>query len=194
MHSFRFQLAIYDRTFSHLIPVEEYLRADDELRWRPSLDDCGFFLECQGREWLADTYNMGNLALVVRQMEEAAARLARGDEAIIRSGVLDQDEVPYMLFEQPFGGLIMLSLFFIEDSSMRHSFPIEGFSGSGQDLYAYVREHRDELLAQPAGPRAKMFKSLPCPAAELVHGMEREAKLGRQLFDVLGVAMREGLS
>jgi|1186.fasta_scaffold11177_2 hypothetical protein len=191
---FRFQLAVYDAAFSRLVPVEEFLRAGEERRWRPSLDDCGFFLECGGREWLGDTFNLGNLALVVRQLEDAAARLDAGAEAIVRSGVLDQDEVPYLLFEPAEDGVIPVSLFFVEDAVLRHAFPHPGFTGDGERLYAHVAANRAALLAQPTAPFGRNFKRVPCPAVELAAAMRREAALGRQLFEVLDVPFREGMS
>lgn len=193
--AFLFRLAIYDETFTHLIPVEEYLklRSQGIYQWKPSLDDSGFLLKCQEKDWLGETINMGNLALIVRQMEHALIRLTNGTEAIIRSGVLDRDVVPYMLFEYSSHNEIAVSLFTIDEPDVGMTFPFNGFSGKAEDLYAYVRDHRDEIMRQPE-PSNRLFKRLVCPGIEFVSAMAQEAQFGRQLFDVLGVPMVEGQS
>lgn len=186
--SFQFQLAVYNEGYTNLIPIGEYLRSRQEggALLQPDLDDSAIFLEVDGKELLATSWNFGDLELIVLQCEEAYHQLKEKQEAIIRSGVLDQPVVPYLLFEPTDKGETLLSIFAIFDNDKaRFAFPIDRITGSSQELWSYVREHREQLLFPP-DRSPKYFTRVACPSHELITALEREAALGRQLFATIG--------
>jgi len=185
MH-FRFQLAIYDRETGDLLtPISEYLHLHREgtVTWQPDTEHCGVFLAVDGKELMADDWSLGDLKLIVLQCEAAYRRLVKGQEAIIRSGVLELS-VPFLLFEPQDNHATLLSLFLIEDSKAGFAFPIDHITGDSQDLWSYMHEHREQLLSPPTAA-LDYFTRIPCPSDELVAALERETALGQQLLDIL---------
>ncbi len=187
--SFRFQLAIQDDNYiADITPMDEYLRARQEgvILWQPSLMDSWILLEANGKELLDQWWNLGDLELIVLQCEEAHRRLVVGQEAIIRSGVLDQSVVPYLLMTPTSTDEVDLSLFVIPDLEAGFAFPIDHVSGNSKELWAYLYENREQLLHPVEPPVNGLFSDVPCSKAQLIAALEREAALGRQLFATVG--------
>ncbi len=183
--SFRFQLAIYDgETGDLLTPISEYLLLRDKgtVTWPPDIEHCGVFLAVDGKELVANDWSPGNLMLIVLQCEEAHRRLKEGQEAIIRSGVLESS-APYLLFEPRDSHETLLSLFLIPDPKISLVFPIDHITSDSQDLWSYVREHREQLLSPPT-TSPDHFTRVPCPCDELVAALGHEIFLGRQLLEL----------
>lgn len=181
----RFQLAIYDRETGDLLtPISEYLHLNHEgaVTWQPDIEHCSIFLAVEGEELMTNDWSLGDLRLIVLQCEEAYHRLQVEQEAIIRSGVLESS-VPYLLFEPQDNHETLLSLFLISDSKAGFAFPIDHVTGNSQDLWSYVREHREQLLSPPTAV-SDYFARVPCPSDELVAALERETALGRRLLEL----------
>ena len=144
--SFRFQLAIYDGESGDLLtPISEYLllRNKGTVTWQLDIERCSVFLAVDGKELVANDRSLGNLRLIVLQCEEAYHQLKEGQEAIIHLGVLESS-VPYLLFEPQDNHETLLSLFLISDPKAGFAFPIDHITGDSQDLWSYVREHREQ--------------------------------------------------
>jgi len=187
--SFRFQLAIQDDKFTtDITPINEYLhmRQEGVVSWQPSLMDSWIFLEAHAKELLDQWWNLGDLELIVLQCEEAHRRLMGGQEAIIRSGVLDQSVVPYLLMTPTNADEVDLSLFVIPDLEAGFAFPIDHVSGNSKELWAYLYENREQLLHPAEPPVNGLFSDVPCSKVQLITALEREAALGRQLFATVG--------
>jgi len=183
----RFELALFaPGTAKIVIPCREFLarRAAGALDWAPSSDDATFLLEAQGREWIADEWNLGSLRLLVLQLEDSLRRLRGRSAGLIRSGVLDQSPVPSLLLECSVDdpGLALLSLFCITDSQWGDVFPIPGWGGEPELLFQYVREHRESLGATPG---CAGFQRLPFPYEALLEALARESAAGRAVLEVL---------
>ncbi|HEY9631400.1 MAG TPA: hypothetical protein V6C84_29260 [Coleofasciculaceae cyanobacterium] len=181
---FRWQLAIFDDSFDNLMPIIEYLclRKEGKVNWQPSLDDSGLFLEHEGKERMGVDWNLGILEIVVRQFEAALVRFQKNQKAIIRSGILGSERVPFLLL-QPSSNEISVSLFFIDDE-IASVFPIDGICGKGADLYTYVEENRNEIVNQRQESGINEFKSLPFPKGEFVVNLEKEVKIAKELLAI----------
>ncbi|HSJ54900.1 MAG TPA: hypothetical protein VLC52_14250 [Anaerolineae bacterium] len=184
-----FRLAVYDEEDEeNKLLLEDYLRLRQAgtVDWDPSLENSGLSLVCQGREWLLDHWNTGQINLLILQVEEAVRRLKEGRETIVRIGAIDSAGGPYLLLT-PTDREVEISLFVIRDRRYYLDFPIEDVSGSAADLYAHLDQQRQELL-EPVGGAAgeKYFKRLRCPGQELLAEMQRAAQSGRDLYELLG--------
>lgn len=191
-YPYRWQLAVYAEDLETTIPLAEYLelRREGRANWNPSLEDSTIILESQGREWLASTWNFGNLGIMVCQFEAALARLRREMSTIIRSAVDDYADVPYLMLEPVDATEVLISLFFIEDQEMRLVYPALTEPARVKALYDYVETNRTRLLG-PVEPVLKnyTFRQLSFPYALLLDSLGREAQLGRELYALLGEEM-----
>ncbi len=121
---------------------------------------------------------------------EANCRLTKGEDAIIRSAVLDQPMVPYLLMSPLDNDDVHLSLFVIPDLKAGWAFPIDNVSADSAELWAYMRDHRYQLLHPSERLANNLFSDVPCPRVQLVTALEREASLGRRLFSEVGHEMQ----
>ena len=190
--TYRWQLAIYTEDLEATLPLADYLQQRSEGRagWDPSLEDSTVILEAEGREWLACSWNLGNLGLMIYQYEAARKRLAQGLPALIRSAVDDYSDVPFLMFEPIASTEVSISLFFIEDLEMRLIYPVVGNSAHIQRLYDHVEANRAHLLGPvKPGQAGYTFRRLRFPSGQLLKSLEREAKLGRHFYALLGREM-----
>ncbi|NJL20635.1 MAG: hypothetical protein HC895_07165 [Leptolyngbyaceae cyanobacterium SM1_3_5] len=96
---------------------------------------------------MASDWNLGRLDLMILQSEVALLKIKEGNEAIIRSGVLGVDSVPFLLL-QPSNQEVLTSLFFVDDARA-NAFPIPKICGDSEVLYAYVDKNRQEFCSRP---------------------------------------------
>lgn len=189
----RFELAVFDPIQESAISCYDYLTRRDggTLSWLPSDDDSTIFLSVDGEEWLADEWNLGDLRLIVQQLEDVLPRLQRGESAILRSAVLDQPQAPYLLFEPSDNSaqdIIRISLFLIADAAAGRLFPIKYWSDSEPEkLFEYVEQNREKLLESDpwSRPGSRRLKELPFPRAELMNALSRELDLGQRVVELL---------
>lgn len=189
-----FQLAIRDNKLkADLVSIADYLHfAEQEgvVSRHPNLMDSWMLLKVDGKELLGENWNLGELELIVLQCEEAHRRLTKGEDAIIRSAVLDQPMVPYLLMSPLDDDDVHLSLFVIPDLKAGWAFPIDNVSADSAELWAYMRDHRYQLLHPSERLANNLFSDVPCPRVQLVTALEREASLGRRLFSEVGHEMQ----
>ena len=179
---FRWQLALFDASFDSLMSISEHLRLrkDGEIDWQPSLDDSGLLIEHEGKEHLGVDWNLGILDLVVRQFDAALLRLQKNQEAIVRSGILGGERVPFLLL-QPSSNEIFVSLFFVDDE-MASVFPIDGICGRSDDLYTYVKKNLNKIVDQRQNHTTKEFKRLPFPKDKFLTSLGKENKLAKDFL------------
>lgn len=178
---FHLQLALYDEN-GDVLALEEYLsHLQQGLLAKANTEDATIIFEWDEHEWIANTWNFGCLHYLISQFEAAYQRLSRGDMALIRSGIMEND-VPYLLIELASDNTISLSLFLMDNPSLAFTFPIEGISGYSADLYDYVASHRTKLLKAAAAMGDEHFVALHCPHAALLDSLKREVDLGRHLL------------
>jgi hypothetical protein len=183
---FRWQLAIYDEPGEIISSLEGIIHLGKDIAIQQSFDleSCSIFLESEGKEWLGLNWNFGSLDLIVFQSEAAWNRLTMGEDAIIRSGILGGESVPYLLLEPWSDDKVFVSLFFITEAHIGATFPIDGISGFSKDLYNHLLSHKEKILLH-----SSEFKRLACPGTELLESLKREASLGRQLYQAVGMSL-----
>jgi hypothetical protein len=183
----RWQLAIYrpgeDRSTQ---PVGAYLdqRQSGSISWTPHLYESSIFMEIEGREWIAENFNLGILGRLVLQFEAAAPRVEAKDIALIRSAEDSEWPATYLVFE-PAGEEVRISLFSIDDGLIGAIYPISKIPGETGQLYGYVRKNLDRFT-KPGTEGYYEFRSVPFPRDALVTALRAEAVLGRRLYDLLG--------
>lgn len=184
MPDYDLELAVY-RPDGHPISASAYLRGreSDPAGFVPSWNDSTLLLFLAGTECVAQDTNLGRVDWIVRQLEAVLERLRRGQDALLRSAVLDQWPVPYFLFEAGVQAQeARLSQFTIEDDEVGGLFPIPHLDRSGPErLYAYVGAQRAALRAGATMDRA------PFPLGRLLAALEREVEVGRRLLQVVPV-------
>jgi hypothetical protein len=190
---FSFQLAVYNREGEprHL-PVAEYLRArtGGELSWQPDPEDSTFIMEREGVVYIAPDWNLGSLKWLLPQMTAAAARLEAGEDALIRSAVIEGSEVPYISFEPAPEEGLLVSLFIIPDPQLEAIFPAGPWSERSAELYDYFHARREELLKRVTDPYLlslmgqEYFSEVGVPARLMIESLRREEELGRRLLEL----------
>jgi len=177
----RFELAVWDREQDTILSCRDYLnRRGKDISWSPAASDSAINLSVAGEEWLGDEWNFGDLQLIVTELEDVFARLQRDEVAILRSAVLSQPQVPYLLFEPASGDVIKISMFFLADTDLGAHFPIKYWSNQDpQKLFAHVIENRSTLLSDSAAGRRP--KELPFPRPELLNALTDQIALGQEV-------------
>lgn len=169
-----FELGIIDDRSGAFVPLRTLPDA------HAALEDASFRLFVDGSAHVGEAWSLGPLARLLPQLAYVRRRLEAEQPALLRSGVEDQLEVPYFLFE-PSPSAIIVSCFHLPDRSLGWRFPSNPDASESPDaalLYDYVRAHREQLLtASPpdtfrelALPREDFLLSL---AAELVRAPKR---------------------
>ncbi|HEY0006847.1 MAG TPA: hypothetical protein VGB17_18855 [Pyrinomonadaceae bacterium] len=190
---FRFQLAIYNREGGpRHMPVADYLqaRADAAISWKPDMEDSTFIFEREDVIYIAPDWNLGRLEWLLPQMEAAAARLERGEMALIRSAVIEGSEVPYISLE-PAAEEISVSLFIIPDARLERIFPAGPWSEESALLYDYFQQHRAAILYRITDPYLlsllghEYFSDVKAPAQQMIASLRREAEAGQKLLELL---------
>lgn len=191
--SYRFELAVWQPGTDRVVPIAEYLQLSNEgsLDWRPHLENSAIILRANKKEWLGNKWNMGALELIAPQLQAAYQRLVKGQDAIIRSAVDDEDQVPYLLIEPQKLEEVSITLFFIIESPFAYDYPIDRNPGMSKRLYKYVQTHKSDLVASlDQTLEAYCFQNLFFPYGLLVSSLEREARLGQTLLKV-GMEQRD---
>jgi hypothetical protein len=173
-----FEIGVIDYRDGRFVSIREPRLTLDEL------NDATFRLVVAGVEYVGEAWSLGPLERLVRQLEYVRGRLEQDQVALLRSGVEDQIEVPYYLFE-PDGTAVRVSGFIIPDRTVGSLFPIDvsGFGAAFPErLYDYVRDHREELLG--AG-EPDTFQEVSCRRAALVRAIESEVAAARGVMQRL---------
>lgn len=148
---------------------------------RQDLEDATFRLMVGGVEYVGEAWSLGPLERLVRQLDDVRVRLERDQVALLRSGVEDQIEVPYFLFE-PDGTAVKVSGFLIPDRTVGSMFPSDVGQGAGANqerLYNYVRDHREALLGAGA---PDTFREVSCPRTALLRALDSELAAAKDLW------------
>jgi hypothetical protein len=173
-----FELAVIDSRDGRVVPIRQPGLTQSDLY------DATFRLVIGGIDYVGEAWSLGPLDRLVLQLEYVRARLEQDQVALLRSGVEDQLDVPYYLFE-PDGAAVRVSGFIIPDRTVGTVFSIDvdGFGGADPErLYDYVRAHREELLSA-CGPDT--FREVSCPRAALLGAIESEVAAARGVMQRL---------
>ncbi len=168
------------------LTLAEYSAQGPGLGWVPDLTEVGIRLvPADGGPWQAEMW--APLDILVPMCAQAAARLARGAPALIRSV---QDAQAEWLLLDPVGDVVHLAVLRDVASPYASLFPIPnppGWSTPADGhtrIYAYVTEHRAELL-RPFDRAAAEHAHLRGRTADrraLVAALESAAELGEQVL------------
>lgn len=141
-----FELGVYDETDDETVCVLELLASDASCAWYD--DDSSVLIVRDGDvEQLREEWNLGPLSRVAEQLEHVQQRLDAGQSAILRSAVMDENVVPWVLFT-PAQDTTAVSVFFVTDPSLTRQFP----DRPGADaLYTHVLDADDRPEQQPRG-------------------------------------------
>lgn len=184
----RLELALRPRGTGDATTLAELLAgaAPADLR----LDAAVLLLEHDGAPvWPAEV-TIGDLPRTVVQFEAAADRLERGEVAAVRQGVDDHDNGIHLLLE-PSDERVGASMAVVHDPEWRHQYPAAWW-GENEAWYAYLAEHRQQLTASPGDSWTPFwFTGVPLAREPLVEALRREAQLGRDLHDALGIEFDE---
>jgi hypothetical protein len=175
---FLFEIGVIDDLSGRVVPIR------DPGLTQGDLENATFRLVVDGVDHVGEAWSLGPLDRLVLQLEHVRGRLEQDQVALLRSGVEEQLEVPYYLFE-PDGAAVRVSGFIIQDSTVGTVFPIDVGGMGGADpgrLYDYVRDHREELLG--AGD-PDTFRELSCPRAALLPAIESELAAARDVMQRL---------
>ena len=159
----------------------------------PRLGASALSVVVDGTEYVGDRWNLGHVERIVAQADDCVRRLRADAPAILRSGVLDREHVPFFLFEPPPrpGGRASISQFFIDDPDVEQWSPLPGWGlRDPERLFDWVAEHRHDLLAAAADEareanRPVLFE-LAVPPDQLVEQLELLVESGRALLDRAG--------
>lgn len=181
----RFELGLLaDRSVDHAVELGELLAlAEAGAPWPDvRLDDATLFFESGGRDWMPLHWVLGDLASLAQQFEAAFERLRSGEIAIVRSAVDDRPVVGYFLLE-PRGDEAAVSLFY-PPTHLRYVYPTAGARGA--ELYAFVANHRAELLIRPPEHRnPRDIIEAAIPLVVLLEALVREAKRARRVVALM---------
>jgi formylglycine-generating enzyme required for sulfatase activity len=142
----------------------------------------GLFVEIDGTERVGSEWSLGDLGRLAQQVDVAAARLAAGKLAIVRSAEDDGDEVPYWRF-RPRDGQVEITQFFISPSEgdIGSLYPIPR-SGDPGRLYGWVESAGDSLIDRlPPELRAMAWGPIAVPRDELIAQMRATVQRAREL-------------
>jgi hypothetical protein len=170
----------YRDSSAETILAEDLQRLDDEGRraMGADLNWASMSLIVEGRERLGDRPSLGPLQFMAPQLEAAADRLRNGEIALVRSGVLDQEPGLYLLFEPATEGTTTISLLAIYEMSML--FPVPPESAESRMIYDYVREHRNECIAEAR--KWYDLTEVPVSSLMLIEALKRESTVARALL------------
>ncbi len=172
------RLALFVGADARIVTVADVLAAADAGRPLPDVSPsfASMSLVLDGTERWGARLSLGALGVLVRQLPPARARLADRMPALVRAGVMDVPAAGYVLFE-PAGDDVVGSLARTHDLAVTAWFP----DGShGDELYAYVAEHREELVSESVVEPQRMTR------LGLLEDLERETALGRRAVELLG--------
>ena len=141
-----FELGVYDQTDEFTIPILDFLNGNEPCNWYQN-DTSLLIIRNEGVEHLRETWNFGSLSRFVAQFNHLRERLEANQPAILRSAVMDQPIVPWVVFT-PEGDELVISTCFVTHELLRFQFPDEAGS---ENLYAHVlevpdRPQREEIV------------------------------------------------
>jgi hypothetical protein len=178
----RFELALLaDRSIERPVVLSELIARSARAEPWPDvrLDDTTLLFETGDTDWMPVHSVLGELAHLAPQLAAAAERLRTGELALLRPAVDDRGGIGYLLFE-PDGAEIAVT---IVDVPSRLGFVYPTAGARAEELYAYVREHRRELLADAARRGAPHdIVGARMARDELIAAMEREAERADQVL------------
>lgn len=179
--NFKFQLALFSED-DELKTIEEWLKLElNDLAL--SLSDATLFLESNGKTYIGEDWNLGELKVLVNQINEAIVRLEKGEAALIRSCIME-DDVPYIFIEPSGVDSYKISMFLIDNPEFSMLFPIDGVCGSKTVLYEYVAENREHLLDQ-AQSDDELFSELVFPKEVLITELKNGIALYEELLKLI---------
>lgn len=186
----RFQLALYINNQGDAKPLADLLSKVRRglLDRPPYLGQITLLLESAGRRWWESHASIGDLARIAAQVDVAQQRLAAGQIALVRSAVDDGHVGGYFLFEPIDDATVHISMLAIDDPSFSYRYPVGRDGRPVEALYAYVEPRIAELKRPVSIDFAEgYFAQAPFERATLLRAMAREARLGREMYEVLGV-------
>jgi hypothetical protein len=193
---YRFELAVFDPHNGKVISCREYLelRNTASISWVPEVEDSALFLTAEEREWMGDEWNLGNIRDIVSQLVHVKERLEKGEQAILRSAVLDQPSPPYFLFQPDSAkevSMVLISMFFILEFPMGVYFPIDNGAGDhSEKLYSFVEQHRNKLLSDDPFPTPGQppLKQVQFPNTALLEALREQIALGQKVISVIDLS------
>jgi hypothetical protein len=176
---FQWQLAVSTEDGEAFVAAEQYLQlyVSGKISYQPSLEHCGILLTSNGKEVLAscDWGGFGRADVLVLEFEEAQKRLSQQQKGLIRTGDIDNFYPHYLLLEPSENDTTWISLIFPEDEALRMKAP------TTQEVYDYVCLNIETIRA------SSNLKNILYPTQNLVSSLAREANIGRQLIERLGI-------
>jgi hypothetical protein len=136
-------------------------------------------LVVDGHERWGSQLSIGALGPIVAQLPQAADRLERGELAVLRAAVFDVPPASFVIFE-PAGDAVVA----VVGASPELSDPVWMPDGPAADgLYAFVAEHREELVA---ALRSEAIAPQTIDRETAAACLRREAELGARVVALLG--------
>lgn len=180
------QILLYNDAEGSTIPISTYLwrRRRGRVDWEPYLGLVGFSLKVGGKERWTKPASMGNLANLIVQFEAGVSRLEVGKPALVRSGVDDSDDAPFLLFE-PEGKTVLVSIFSIPDTEIGARYPTTADGLPVEEMYQYVTSRMGELLTQSDPGWRPHFTRVEMDLPDLIVNLKHEAVTGRELYVAL---------
>ena len=142
------------------------------------LDQATIVFETGRHGWIPFPVIFGDLGALGRQCGAAADRLRAGEIAIVRSAVDDRDGVSYFLFE-PDGRRTLVSRF-APPSHLQYIYPTS--PARGAELYAFVADHRDDLVGTAGSGGDVDVRRVPCSGDAIATALQRESDRARTLI------------
>ncbi|MCP4440127.1 MAG: hypothetical protein GY810_14385 [Aureispira sp.] len=179
----KFHIGVYDSTDNHLTPLQTYLdrfQADQLNGWKSELDSSSLMIEVDGIDYGVRWYTQGCIHLIAEQFEHIYKRLSEGEFSFFKQTLLFCPEDEYLLFE-PKGKYVEISNF--TSKGFDHMFPIptqyNGEPNRLEEFYNYIAQNRNKLIY----PKTEIYK-VPFPTNLLLEALKREAKLGKEIYDL----------
>lgn len=170
----------FEETF---VSLAEYLDTGEPVDWEPN-PELGTLLVASDQFSSGGNDIWGDIGRLSEQFHHAADRLENGEFALVRAAYDDQPRPPFLLIEP--GDVARLSCFVIPASSIYVIYPSPRLDYRTETLYAYVADHRDELLTGQPGTDHVRFREIPCHQEQVIEDLRAQASLGEQLYQRLG--------
>lgn len=156
------------------------------LDWPPDVLWTGLvFDDDEGRALWPPRMPFGDLARIVIELESAADRLERGDNALVRQAMDDTEEGIHLRFEPSGEDAVHGSLHVIAGVvAERGEYPASLWEDENEELYTFVAEHPS---ARPEHWDARLLDGTALDRAWLIERLRDQARLGREAHEAAGI-------